>query len=126
MPRHMQPREVAEMKGATRKHPERYRTILPDAPLELGNAPDHLSEAAKAAWFEIATYAPVAVLRGADRLLVETTAQLVAEMREDWKEFKGNKIGTLVSCLGRLGMTPSDRNKLGMEKPPEDNPFAED
>jgi hypothetical protein len=123
MPRHTQPREVAELKGATRKHPERYRKTPPAVDLPLGNAPDYFTPAQKGVWFELETYAPRGVLTGADRVAMELLSVLLDEFRTNPVEIRVAKIGQMVSCLGRLGMTPADRQKLGTEKPAEENPF---
>jgi phage terminase small subunit len=121
--RHAQPREVAVAKGALRKHPERYRKELPAVEYPVGEAPDHLSDAARACWFEIVTYAPVGVIKGADRITLETLSNLLAEYRENPREFAVGKYTHLIGCLARLGMTPADRQKLGTEKQKDDNPF---
>lgn len=125
MARHPQPREVAELKGATRVHPERYRKQPPEVAHELGEAPAHLSAEAQRCWFEIATYAPVGVLKGADRLSLEVLSNLLAEYRGDPEAFAVGKYTHLVGLLARLGMSPADRQKLGAEKPPEGNEFDE-
>ena len=72
MARHAQPRQVAELKGADKKNPQRYRLEPPKTALPLGTAPEHMTDAAKAVWFELETYAPNGVLAGADRLMLET------------------------------------------------------
>lgn len=123
MARHTQPRELAELKGAHKANPQRYRKEAPKSEYALGSAPDHLSPGAKAVWFELETYALTGVLTGADRLIMETTSVLVSQFRADPEGFPGNRLGHLIGCLARLGLTPADRQKLGMDKPPEDNPF---
>src|SRR5688500_18206491 len=123
MARHPQAREIADLKGATRKHPEHYRKEPPKADLELGNAPEHLSKEAKACRFEISTYAPKGVLTGSERIPLEALSNLLAEYREDPKEFPVGKYTHLIGLLARFGMTPADRQKLGTEKPQESNPF---
>jgi hypothetical protein len=123
MPRHIQPREVAELKGATKVHPERYRKTPPAVDLPLGNAPDSFTAAQKAIWFELETYAPKGAWTGADRVTVELLCILLDEFRTNYAEMKVAKIGSIIGCLARLGMTPSDRQKLGTEKPPDGNPF---
>lgn len=125
MARHPQPREVAELKGATRHDPQRYRTELPEVVLPLGQAPEHLTEAAKKAWFEVEALAPSKVLKGADRIALELLANLIVEYRTAPSEFASRKYTVLISLLARLGMTPADRQKLGTEKPAEGNPFDE-
>ena len=123
MSRHAQPRELAELKGATRKHPERYRKQPPVVEQPIGTAPAHLTDEAKACWFELESLAPTGVLRGADRVALETLSNLLAEYRKNPPEFAVGKYTHLIGMLARLGMTPADRQKLGTEKPKEENPF---
>lgn len=125
MARHPQPREVAELKGATRQNPQRYRTELPAVTQPLGNAPEHLGDPAKAAWFELSGLAPTGVLKGSDRIMLEMAAVLLVNFRLTPDEFRCSKATLLVGILARLGMSPADRQKLGTEKPPEGNPFDE-
>jgi hypothetical protein len=125
MARHAQPREVAELKGATRHDPQRYTMEPVKSEFELGQAPQHLSPAAQAAWFELSTYAPKGVLTGGERLLIEVTANLIAEYREDPRAFAAAKIGHLIGSLARLGMSPADRQKLGTPKAEKKNEFEE-
>jgi phage terminase small subunit len=121
--RHAQPREVAELKGATRQNPQRYRKETPKSAQPLGQAPVHLSDSAKGVWFEIESLAPAGVLTGADRFALEILAELLAEWRDSPREFAVGKYTHLIGCLARLGMSPADRQKLGMEKAKEGNPF---
>lgn len=117
MPRHMQPREVAEAKGAVKHDPQRYRNEVPKSAMPIGTAPAHMTPAAKACWFEIESYAPIKVLSGADRIAVEMLANLLVEFRDDPRGFTAPKLGQMIRLLASLGMTPSDRQKLGTEKP---------
>ena len=123
MARHAQPREVAAAKGATRKHPERYRKEPPAVKYGLGDAPEHMSDASRAVWFELQTYAPIGVLTGADRVMLEVAANLVAEYRENPREFPNPRIAQMVSCLARMGFSVADRQKLGTEKAKKGNEF---
>ena len=125
MPRHIQPRELAELKGATKIHPERYRKTVPESEKALGLCPEYMAEDAQTAWFELESYALKGVLTGSDRFMMEITATLLAEFRRDPSEFQVGKYGQLNSCLARLGMSPSDRQKLGTEKAKDANPFDE-
>ena len=125
MARHAQPRELAELKGAGKKHPERYRKEVPQSEHGLGVPPDHMSAAAKAVWFELVTYALKGVLTGSDRLVLEVTSVLVAQFRADPEEMPAARLTQMVGCLARLGLTPADRQKLGTAKPAEGNPFDE-
>jgi len=124
MARIPQPIELAEFKGADRKNPQRYRKSVPKSGMPLGNAPAHLSPEAQSVWFELEAYSLPGVLTGADRLLFEIASNLMAEYREDPKGFTAARIEKLVGCLARLGMSPADRQKLGVEKDAEeDNAF---
>lgn len=125
MARHAQPVELAKLKGADKRNPQRYRKQPAKSALALGNAPDHMTPAAKAVWFELETYALKGVLTGSDRLILETTAVLVAQFRSDPEGMQAAKLTQMIGCLARLGLTPADRQKLGTERQPEGNPFDE-
>ena len=125
MPRHKQPREVAELKGAVRHDPQRYENEPPKSTLPLGDMPEWLTEAAKPVWFELEAYAAAGVLTGADRIVLGALAELVAEFREGPRDMPAARIGQMVGLLGRVGMSPADRQKLGGPKKPEGNPFDE-
>ena len=120
MARHAQPREIAELKGAIAKDPQRYKGEPPKSVMPLGEAPEYLSGGACEAWFEISTYAPPNVLTGADRLMLEMACELTAEFREDPRSFNSSKMAQLVGMLARFGMSPADRQKLSIEKPKTD------
>ena len=123
MARHAQPRELASLKGADRKNPQRYRKDAPKSHMPLGNAPDHLTETQSGCWFELQSYALDGVLTGADRAMMELASKLLAESRENWVDFSAARMGHLVGILARLGLSPADRQKLGTEKAPDGNPF---
>lgn len=125
MARHKQPEALAKLKGADKKNPQRYTRTPPKSDKKLGAAPAHLTPKVKAAWNELEKYALNGVLTGADRLVMEITATLLAEFRANAAEMPAARIGHLVGCVARLGMTPADRQKLGVEKQKEGNPFDE-
>jgi hypothetical protein len=125
MARHPQPREIAEIKGATRQNPQRYRKEVPAVEQPLGKAPERLNAEEKATWFELSSLAPTGVLRGSDRVMLEVAAVLLVKWRADPDDFPSSKMTHLIGILARLGMSPADRQKLGTEKPPEGNPFDE-
>lgn len=123
MARIPQPRELAELKGSTRHDPQRYRKEPAKSDFPLGQSPDYLDDGAKAVWFELETYAAKGVLTGGDRMVMEVTCGLMSEFREDPRKFAAAKIGHLISCFARLGLTPADRQKVGFDKPKDENPF---
>ena len=122
--RHSQPDEIAKLKGADKKHPERYRNSIPKSKLPLGEPPKHLTDEAVETWWEISFYAIPGVLTGADRLMLETLANHLAEYRKAPNDYPVSKTNQLINTLGRFGMSPSDRTKLGQPLKPKDNPFA--
>lgn len=125
MARPRKPTNVLELTGAFKKNPQRKREdaeavgALTDAPLHLGGAVLH-------AWNEIARYAPRDVLTDSDRLSLELAANLLAQFRADPVEFPAAKLVRLEALLGKFGMTPADRSKVGGKKEaPKGNPFAD-
>ncbi|AKO18937.1 hypothetical protein [Xanthomonas oryzae] len=125
MARHKQPDELARLKGADKQNPQRYKRQTPKSPVALGQPPNHLPEDVAAAWQEIEKCALPGVLTCSDRLVMEIAGSLLAEFRANRADFKAAKYSHLIGCLARLGLTPADRQKLGTDKPPEDNPFNE-
>lgn len=125
MARHKQPRELAELKGATKKDPQRYKKEAPTTGKALGKPPAHLPPDVVTVWKELEKCSLPGVLTSADRFVLEVAASLLAEFRATRAEFKAAKYSHLIGCLARLGLTPADRQKLGTEKPREGNPFDE-
>lgn len=124
MARLSNPIEIQRLKGADKKNPQRYKSEIPKSGNPLGDAPAHMNEAAQAAWFELQEYAVPGVMTAAERPMMELLCNLFAEYRANPPDFPAAKMGHLVSCLARFGMSPSDRTKLGVDKDKADNPFA--
>lgn len=120
MARHTQAREIAELKGALAKHPERYRNKPPKSIMPIGNAPDHMDEMAKKCWFEIQSLAIPGVLTGSDRIALEMYANLLAEYRENPRKFSAAKMTQMRGINAELGMSPSSRAKLGVKDDKDD------
>jgi hypothetical protein len=120
MGRHKQPREVAELKGATKVNPERYRNEVPKSTAPFGKYPSKRTKVPAECWAEIANECIPGVLTGADRFMVEIAADLLAEYRTDPPGFAVGKYRTLVGLFGRFGMSPSDRSRLGVVPPDPD------
>lgn len=123
MARHAQPRELAELKGAVKHDPQRYKGEAIKSEQPLGTAPEHLSEHAKAVWFEIEAHSLPGVLTGADRFVMEIASTLLAEYRIDPAEFAVGKYTHLVGILARLGLSPSDRQKFTKDSGSKGNEF---
>ena len=123
--RHPTPLPIAELRGRTKRNPGRYKTRQAKSNLPVGTAPDHLSEAAKLVWLEIESHAIAGVLTAPHRLLLEMTANLVAEYRVDPAAFPTPRVAQLRGALASLGLTPVDQQRLGLEKPEaEESPWA--
>ena len=118
-----QPRELAELKGAHLKNPQRYRGDVPKSQMPIGNAPDYLSGAAKDVWFEVEAVVVPGILTATDRIMMEVLCNLIAEYRCSPDEFAVGKYPHMISCLARFGMSPSDRGKLAIEKPKDRDEF---
>jgi hypothetical protein len=125
MARHKQPIEVAKLKGADKKNPQRYKKDIPKSNKPLGGVPDHLSIAAKTVWKELVDYAIPGTITQSDRIIFETAAVLIAQFRSNPKNMPTARITAMIGCVARLGLSPTDRNKLGVDKKPEENPFDE-
>lgn len=126
MARPRKPTNVLELTGAFKKNPQRSRQDA-EAAGELTAPPDHINGAVLHAWNEIVRYAPLSVLTESDRLSIELAANLLAQFREDPVEFTAAKLVRLEALLGKFGMTPADRSKVGGSKKeaPKGNPFAD-
>ncbi len=126
MAQHQQPRELAELKGADKKDPQRYATTVPKSKQPLGDYPTERTTDPKECWFELASLAIPGVLTGSDRILMEILSDLLAEYRTNPTGFPSAKMTNFVGICARFGMSASDRNRLGVNKPKrEDNPFAQ-
>ena len=125
MARPRKPTNVLELTGAFKKDPQRKREDA-QAAGELTDAPPHINGAVLHAWNEIVKYAPLQVLTESDRLSIELAANLLAQFRDNPIEFTAAKLVRLEALLGKFGMTPADRSKVGGKKEqPKGNPFAD-
>lgn len=125
MARPRTPTNVLDARGSFKKHPERKRQDAEaSGPLEA--SPDHINGAVLNAWNEIVESAPLDVLTNSDRISLEIAANLLAQFRKDPIEFTAAKLVRLEALLGKFGMTPADRAKVGGKKEaPKGNPFAD-
>jgi P27 family predicted phage terminase small subunit len=118
MGRPRKPIELHRLSGADKKDPQRYRNKVPKSEFPLGEPPDGMLEGADDAWREITAACAVGVLTRADRLILEITSNLLAEFRSDPPGFASGKMRIMISCFGRLGMSPSDRAHLSVAEKP--------
>ena len=123
MGRYAQPLEVAQLKGADKVHPERYRNETPKSERPIGDYPAVRSLDPADCWKDISDQCIPGVLTGADRIMLELAANLLSEYRTDPVKFPAAKYTHLTNCLARFGMSPSDRTKLGVGKKDDDDDF---
>lgn len=125
MARHAQPREVAELKGAHKKDPQRYRGEVLKADKPIGQPYLRMRNEAKEVWKELTESIPPGVLTVADRQMFKVLCNLIAEYDDDPSEFAVGKYTHLIGLSARFGMTSSDRQKFITEKPKDVNPFSD-
>lgn len=120
MARNPTPSAIHELRGSFQKDPQRRRKGEPEPKAGIGPAPSHLDEYEQQAWDELVDMAIPGVLGDADRWVVEITVRMMAKSRRDPENFSGTDKGHLISCLSRMGMTPSDRAKLAVSGKSDD------
>lgn len=123
MARIANPREIQALKGDVAHNPQRYKGEVPKSEMAMGQAPEHMSDEARSVWFEIESIMVAGISTAPDRPMMELLCNLLAEYRECPKEFAIGKYGHLISCLARFGMSPSDRGRLAIEKPKDEDSF---
>lgn len=108
--------EMAKLTGAAKKNPQRYRKVAPKSKYDIGPPPEYFSKEQKKIWAEVVKYGLPGQLTGSDRFHLESTVQLLDEMRHPPSYgFTSANRSLLVSCLAKLGMNPQDRNRLGVQ-----------
>lgn len=119
MARIAQPVEVAVLKGAHKKNPQRYRKVVPKNKNPLGKPPTKFTKAQKKIWKELESYGLPGVLTQSERLILEQLVYLVEEMRDNPRTFSASKHGIINSLSSKLGMDAASRQKFGQEIPEE-------
>lgn len=114
---------MLDARGSFKKHPERQREDAQAAGV-LGDPPGYFSEQQLGTWSELITAAPRDVITESDRFALELAAVMLAQFRLDPAEFPATKLVRLEALLGKFGMTPADRARIGGRKEkPRGNPF---
>ena len=126
MARHKQPRELAELKGAHKHDPQRYRDEPPKNKHRLGDPPAHMEEKAREIWYELLSHSLPGVATASERFIFEILSNLMMEYRVDPKGFATMKYSTMLGCIAKLGLSPTDRQKLGVNKGDEKKNEFED
>lgn len=125
MARPRTPTNILDARGAFKKDPKRARPNEPEVKENLSAVPPaYFDPYQQLCWREIRDTVPAGVLKASDALVIEVLAVLLAEFRSDYDNISDGRITRMTSLMGRLGLDPSGRASLVVEKP-KDNPFDE-
>ena len=124
MSRPRTPTAVLDARGAFKKDPQRKREGEPVVKDPIGSPPEELTPEQLKGWQMFVERAPMGVLTSADWPAVYMASILWAGFMAD-PDFPAGKLSRLEALMGKFGLTPSDRAKLNIPKPKEENPFAQ-
>lgn len=111
------PLAKAQILGADRKNPQRYRGRNDPASSPIGEPSRFLSEAQREAWNSFVAEIPW--LTASDRPLLELASVLRAGFTAD--AMTGiNRLQVYSAVLSKLGATPVDRSRIGFTGDEED------
>jgi len=111
---------ILDARGAFKTHPERKR-VEPEAKNFPVDPPETLNELEKKHWHEIVEKIPAGILKDADVFSVEIMVKLFTEFRLDFEGMSVGRLTRLSAELGKFGLSPSDRAKLSIDKPKEND-----
>ena len=118
--------KILELKGAFKVNPERKRPAEPEGRAGFpARAPAGLTKFQKQAWAEIVKAVPDGVLTGSDLPAVKMVVSLYAEFLEEGIKMPYQHMARLCTEMGKLGLNPSDRARLSIEKPKKEAPGFE-
>ena len=106
--------------GTLQKNLGRYQSriaAVPTITYPPGRAPGHFTAPERAAWAEILRTAPPGLLMRSDRIALEILVKLLLRAREP--NPKPSDFNALTALMAKLGLTPSDRLRLNIERFPE-------
>lgn len=108
---------VHKLNGTYKTHPERENKNEPESPALKDGPPKYFNAMQKRYWKDLINRVPAGILTQADYYVVATCATLLAEMEENEGTMRADKLTKLIGTLDKLGMTPSGRAGLKVEKP---------
>lgn len=127
MGRPRKPTHLHKLQGTGQAHPERMRARAgePEPVGGVGPCPERLGDAIAEAWDYIVGSAAPGVLTSSDRIAVQLAAALLARFWLAPMAVDPKDVARLHALLGAMGMTPADRSKVVVAKPPTAaNPFS--
>jgi hypothetical protein len=124
MARPRKPSSMLERSGAFDKDPQRRR-VDPSTPGAIGDPPATLADRYHALWYQLIHEAPIGVLTGSDRALLEIGVKLL-HADQHAREWCPRRHAALMQFFTKVGMTPADRTRLAIPaKDRPENPFDE-
>lgn len=105
------PHETRLINGYYENHPERRKDPPPKSNYALGEPPSYFKSDEKKVWRELTKHIADGLLTDPDTYIVETFVLLAAKQRRR-EEMRGLDFGTLLACIGKLGLSPVDRMRL--------------
>lgn len=124
---HKQPLALAQLKGADKKNPKRYREAkaAPAAKVGVGELDRMMTPAGQAVWRDLTPKMVHGVLTIVDGPAWRALCELIAEHNEDPRAFGATRLGKMITLMSLFGMTPVDRAKIRIEQEEKkpDNPF---
>jgi len=125
MPAHKKPSKIHKLKGSFDKNPNRENKNEPEGKGKFPEKPpEHLTGSQAICWHEIKDLVPAGVLTGSDTIIIEICSYLLDQVREEKGAVHVSVIARLTSEMNKLGLDPSGRAKLEIEKP-KGNKFAD-
>lgn len=114
--------EIHDITGSYTRNPQRRPQNSAKPKGELGNLPKTLPETWRKCWDELVSLVCPGVLGDSDSVWLERAARLLAKSRTDPDNFTGANEAALITYLGKMGMNPSDRQKITVSKPDGESP----
>lgn len=126
MPRPRKPTADLAARGAFKKDPQRARAREgePEGNGHLPPPPDYFNDDQRAAWFELASRAPVGVITGSDAHCLELMACILVNIRTLKGDAPAAMFAQFRSYSAGFGMTPADRSRISLGKQDAANPFS--
>lgn len=107
---------ILEAKGAFKINPERKRPGEPKTGKFDSTPPEYFDADHIAVWDELVNMIPAGVLTSSDLIQVEMLTNLIVDYRKDPDKFPTQRLGRMSTEMHKLGLNPSGRASLIVEK----------
>ena len=114
---------ILEARGAFKHDPQRKRVDPEPSGGLRQSPPDHLTSDQQEAWRRIVSTAPKGVMYQSDEIMLDLAACLLAEYMRNPDGMATSRIARLETQLGKFGLSPSDRARLGVSPDDEGDEF---